>query len=148
MHGFVRMDVTHAPPNRRRDELTRQANALRSNLIQHIDALGRRRRQALDPRVQLRRHFRGVLLGAGVAVLLAAGGLAFAAYKLGERRSRRGWLPALVGAWRRPDAPREARSRGILPAVAKVAKSALLSLAVAAVKQAAVRATAARAPAE
>lgn len=144
MHGFVRMDVTHAPPNPRRAELTRQANELRSNLLHHVGALGRRRREALDPREQLRRHARGALIGAGVAVLLVAGGLAFAAYKLGTRRSRRGWLPALVGAWRRPEPPPEARPRGAWRAFLDLGKSALLAAAAAAVKQAAVRATAKR----
>ena len=92
-------------PTPERDALLHKANSVRADLLHHIDLLERRRRVALDVPRQIRRHFRGAVVVAGLGVLLLSAGVAFAVHGVVTRHQRRRAkrLDALLTVWRRPD---------------------------------------------
>ena len=76
-----------------REALAARANAVRARLVETAEALDRRRREALDVRLQLRRHAGALSVAAGaLAVTLIGGGvlltLRLGARRRGERRLR------------------------------------------------------------
>jgi hypothetical protein len=76
--------------------LERQADAIRERLGGEVDELGRRGRDALDLRLQLRRH-PGKFAAAGA--LLVAGAVGRILWGLARRRQARGWRGRLRRLW-------------------------------------------------
>jgi hypothetical protein len=87
-----------------RDELAREANAVRSKLLRTVEQLDRKRQDLMDLRYQVRRHV-GLLVAAAGVILLATGGAAIVSVHrvatAGARRRRERWTLAR-SAWKRP----------------------------------------------
>ena len=88
-----------------REELERQANLVRSRLLDTIDAIDRRRHAMTDVRHQVRKHALPVGIGTGVLVLGIAAGIAYAVHRVGTRdeRRRRDRYRALGALWNHPE---------------------------------------------
>jgi hypothetical protein len=111
----------------RGEDLARQANRVRRELLGTIEQLGHRRQNALDLGRQLRRHARQLLLIGGVLVVVTAGAAALAVHRIAtapSRRRRDRWRLA-KSVWRHP----ERALRGERGTVArKVLRSLLISV--------------------
>src|SRR5258708_7588919 len=116
-----------------RDELTREANEVRSKLMRTVEQLDRRRHEAMDLTVQLKRHVRQVAAVGAVFLLATAAAVAIVVQRVAsaaQRRRRDRWILAR-SMWRNPErALRAERRRSFF---ADLLRSALLSLANAAV---------------
>jgi hypothetical protein len=77
-----------------RSELVEREQQARSRLMDAIEKLVRLRRNALDPRLQLRRHLAGVVAAGGVLVAAAAVIMIVLMHRheiAGRRRQRARW---------------------------------------------------------
>jgi hypothetical protein len=77
------------------DELEREVAGLRNRLGALIGELGRRRREAMDVRLQVRRHPVSVVLGTAVVLGLVGLGIAAVVHRRRQARSVRGRILAL-----------------------------------------------------
>jgi hypothetical protein len=121
----------HDGHGKAREELTRQANMVRSKLLRTVEVLDQRRHDALDLRLQMQRHVRQVVALAGIALVFTAGAVAVAVHHLSTapERRRRNRLRLAREMWRRPDlVMRSARRKG-RPFGAELLRSVLLGLA-------------------
>jgi hypothetical protein len=101
------------PNGKSRVELEREANLVRSRLLRTVEQLDRRGHDALDLRLQLRNHFRQVVIGAAALMLATVGAIALIVHgetvAAEKRRLERRLL--FRGHWRRPPVePRPERS--------------------------------------
>ena len=85
-----------------RDELTAEANQVRSNLLRKVEQLDHRRHDAFDVRLQIERHFLQVAILGGVFVVATAAAVALVVRRIttASERRRRGSI-----AHRTPRAP-------------------------------------------
>lgn len=88
-----------------REDLVHEADAVRAKLLQTVRRLDRRRHEALDFKLQLRRHARtlaalGVL---GLVITGSAAGLAVSRISSAAARRRRDRWRLARSVWRRPD---------------------------------------------
>jgi hypothetical protein len=121
----------HDSHGKTREELTRQANLIKSKLLRTVEVLDQRRHEAVDLKLQLQRHVRQIVAVAGVALVVTSLAVALAVHRIStapERRRRNRRL--LVGQmWRRPDlVMRSARRKG-RPVGVELLRSILLGLA-------------------
>jgi hypothetical protein len=117
-----------------RDDLARQANRVRSQLMRTVERLDRRRHQALDAGQRVQRQVRQILLLGGSLLLgaAAASAVAFLAFRASpdarrwqrgrRRRDRRGLAKT---AWSHPERLLRAQ-RGSFPR--ELARSVLLAV--------------------
>jgi hypothetical protein len=112
------------------DELTAEADTVRSKLLHTVEELDRRRHDALDVRLQIRRHALPLGAAAGVLVLSAVGVTAIVTHRIVTAQSRRRVerIRMLRRGWLHPD--KVARRR---PFFAELGRSILLGLLSAAV---------------
>ena len=111
-----------------RDELTAEANRVRSNLLRKVEQLDHRRHDAFDIRLQLERHFLQVAILGGAIVVATAAAVALIAHRLttaSERRRRGRWLLARR-VWQHPETAMSGPRGSIL---AELGRSVLLGLA-------------------
>lgn len=97
------------------DDLSREANASRSRLLRTLEELDRRGHEALDLRLQVRRHAGGVAV-AGVVVILAASGLAVLVVEgllAARHRGRQRWVLARW-VWAHPTSALHGQKRPFL----------------------------------
>lgn len=71
------------------EALTAEANAARAKLLRTVEEIDHRAHDAVNVRLQLRRHWKEALGVAVVAGVLVVGGVALAVYRLATRRERR-----------------------------------------------------------
>ncbi|MDP9001445.1 MAG: hypothetical protein M3O46_15195 [Myxococcota bacterium] len=114
------------------EELSIEADEVRSKLLRTVEELDQRRHEALDLRFQIKRHLERhleqVVLASGVLVLATAGTAAFVAYRLAtavDRRRRNRWRLAKY-LWQRPERALRAQRRSWF---AEIGRSALVALA-------------------
>jgi hypothetical protein len=115
-----------------RDELAREANQARSKLLRTVEQLDRRRHDALDLRLQLRRHVRQLMAVGGLLLLATAGAVALVVHRVTsftQRRRRDRWVLA-KSMWRHPDRAMRGERGSFF---AELARSLLLTMASAAV---------------
>lgn len=88
-----------------RERLERQANLARARLVTTIDALDRRAHEAVDVKLQLRRHRTALFVMAGVVLAPLVGAIAFSVYRsaTNDRRRRKERVRALERSWRHPE---------------------------------------------
>ena len=114
-----------------REELTRQANLVRSKLLRTVEVLDQRRHDAVDLKLQLQRHVRQVAVVAGIALVVTAAAVAVAVHRIStapERRRRNRRL--LAGPmWRRPDLVMRSSRRTGRPFAVELLRSVLLGVA-------------------
>jgi hypothetical protein len=121
----------HDGHSKTREDLTRQANLVRSKLLRTVEVLDQRRHDAVDLKLQLQRHVRQVVAMAGIALVLTAAAVAFAVHRIStaperRRRNRR----RLAGQmWRRPDLVMRSARRTGRPFAVELLRSVLLGLA-------------------
>jgi len=121
----------HDGHGKAREELTRQANLVRSKLLRTVEVLDQRRHDAVDLKLQLQRHVRQVAVVAGIALVLTAAAVAVAVYRIStaperRRRNRR----RLAGQmWRRPDLVIRSSRRTGRPFAVELLRSVLLGVA-------------------
>jgi hypothetical protein len=111
-----------------RDELAREANEVRSKLMRTVEQLDRRRHQAVDVRLQMKRHLRQLVVAGAVLVVLTAGTVALLVNRVAtatERRRRHRWTLA-KDVWRHPE---RAIRRERRPFLSELARAVLLSAA-------------------
>lgn len=111
-----------------RDELAREANRVRSKLLRTVEQLDRRRHEALDLHLQIRRHLRQVVALGALLVLAAAGAVALIAHRVStasQRRQRNRWRLA-KRVWWHPERLTGGEGRSFF---GELARSALLVLA-------------------
>jgi hypothetical protein len=86
-----------------RAELEVRANAVRSRLLRVVRELNRRGHDAVDLKLQVRRHWVQVVIGGAVLIVATAGAIGLSVHRAAERRrAARGGI--LRGRWRRPAA--------------------------------------------
>lgn len=123
--------MNHNGHGKSRDDLTRQANKVRSKLLHTVEVLDQRRHEALDLKLQLQRHMRTVLALSGIALVVTAGAVALAVHRIStaperRRRDRR----RLVGhMWRHPDRVIRGARREGRPFLVELLRSVLLGVA-------------------
>jgi hypothetical protein len=96
-----------------RDDLARQANQVRTKLLRTVEQLDQRRHDALDLRLQMKRHFRQLAVSGGVLMLAAVGAAALLVQRVAtaaERRRRNRWTLA-KRVWSHPDRQLRAERR-------------------------------------
>jgi hypothetical protein len=124
-----------------RDELTREANDVRSKLLRTVEQLDRRRQDAFDVRLQLQRHLRQLSIFAGMLLLVTAGTVTLVVHRTvnaNQRRRRNRWRLA-KRLWRHPERTIRAERRSFF---GELARSILLAVASTAVTLPARRAVA------
>jgi hypothetical protein len=82
--GTARVNGNEKAETRPPREIERDIEHLRSRLDKSLAELDRRRHELTDVRLQMRRH-PGVFIGAGAAVALMIGGVAFAVWRSRKR---------------------------------------------------------------
>jgi hypothetical protein len=88
-----------------RDQLTAEANRVRSNLLRKVEQLDHRRHDAFDVRLQIERHFLQVAILGGVFVVATAAAVALVVRRIttaSERRRRGRWRMA-KRVWQDPE---------------------------------------------
>jgi hypothetical protein len=111
-----------------REELEREADLVRSKLLHTVERLDQRRHDALDLRLQVRRHLGQLALAAGLLVLVSAGVVTLVVHRVAtaaERRRRARWRLART-VWHHPERAIRAE-RG--PLYAEIARSIAIVLA-------------------
>ena len=114
-----------------RIDLKVRANAIRAKLLRVVEELDRRGHDAVDVRLQLRRHA-GQLVIAGVAVIAATvGAIALAAHRGAVAAERRRLAQGRIfrGRWRAPPAPPPARRGFFAETVRSIAIATLTACA-------------------
>ena len=88
-----------------RERLEREANMARARLATTIDEIDRRAHEAVDVKLQLRRHAAPLAVAAGIVVLPIVAAIGVGIYRLATRdaRMRRERVRALKRGWRHPD---------------------------------------------
>lgn len=109
---------THAGRLPDRDQLESEANVARERLARTLEVLDRRRHEAVDIRLQLRRHRRGLVIAGGVTIV-TAGGVTVTAVLLRRARARaeakpRSLVEMLRRVWRGPERVARTEPRGFL----------------------------------
>jgi hypothetical protein len=115
-----------------RDELTRQANLVRTKLLHTVEQLDHRRHEVLDLRLQLRRHLRDLAIVGGILLVATSAGVALAVQRIAnaaQRRRRGRWILAR-DLWRHPDRAMRGERRSFL---GQVLRSLALTVVTAAV---------------
>ncbi len=110
-----------------REGLERRADIARWKLVRTLDALARKRHDALDVRLQVRRHLMFVVVIGGGLVVLIVGGIASQVVASRPTRVRRRFAArwsALGRLWRHPDDVVRARE----PVMTTVAKRVVTGL--------------------
>jgi len=123
--------MNHNGHPKSRDDLTRQANVVRSKLLRTVEVLDQRRHDAVDLKLQLKRHVRQVVALGGLAVVFTAAAVAFAVHRVSTapERRRRNRRQLARQMWGRPDlVVRSARRTG-RPFAVELLRSVLLGLA-------------------
>ncbi|HTQ45153.1 MAG TPA: hypothetical protein VMI75_20475 [Polyangiaceae bacterium] len=120
----------HNGHSKAREDLTRQANLVRSKLLRTVEVLDQRRHDALDLKLQLQRHVRQVVVAAGIALVATAVVVAFAVHRIstapGRRRRNRRILALQM--WRRPDLVMRSSRRTGRPFAVELLRSVLLGV--------------------
>jgi hypothetical protein len=121
----------HNGHSKAREDLTRQANLVRSKLLRTVEVLDQRRHDALDLKVQLQRHVRQVVLLAGIALVGTAVAVAFAVHRISTspERRRRNRRTLALQLWRRPDLVMRSSRRTGRPFAVELLRSVLLGVA-------------------
>jgi hypothetical protein len=115
-----------------RDELAREANQVRSKLLRTVEQLDRRRHDALDLPLQLKRHVRQLMALGALLLVATAGAMAIVVHRvatLAERRRRDRWILA-KNMWRHPERAMRGERGSFF---GELARSVLLTMASAAV---------------
>jgi hypothetical protein len=121
----------HDGHSKAREDLTRQANLVRSKLLRTVEVLDQRRHDAVDLKLQLQRHVRQVVVVAGIALVLTAVAVGFAVHRIStapdrRRRNRRRLARQM---WRRPDLVMRSSRRTGRPFAVELLRSVLLGVA-------------------
>lgn len=114
-----------------RSELVREADLARARLLDTVEKLDQRRREMLDPQVQLRRQLRPLAIGGFVVVAVAAAGAGLVAHRgaTADQRRRRARWRLLRDLWRHPERVVRGERRSLAE---RVLRSALVTLVTAA----------------
>ncbi len=123
--------MNHNGHGKSRDDLTRQANQVRSKLLHTVEVLDQRRHEALDLKLQLQRHVRTVIALAGIALVVTSAAVAFAVHRISTapERRRRDRRRLLGQMWRHPDRVIRGARREGRPFFVELLRSVLLGVA-------------------
>lgn len=123
--------MNHNGHSKSREDLARQANQVRSKLLHTVEVLDQRRHDALDLKLQLQRHVRQVLALTGLALVLTAGAVALAVYRVStsDQRRRRDRRLLARQVWTRPGRVLRGSRRQGRPFVVELFRSVLLGVA-------------------
>lgn len=119
------MSEKHTKSNR--EALEHQADLVRANLMQHLDAIDRRRHEMFDVQRLARKYFKQIALAVAGGLVLGVGSVGLLTYRLATRTRRieDHRIRAVVGAWLRPELVAKKKEPGIWGMVRKAAFSAL-----------------------
>ena len=70
------------------EALTVKANRARARLLETVDAIDRKRHDAFNVGLQVRKHAEPIAIGGGAIVLAVAAGVGLVAYRIATRRER------------------------------------------------------------
>lgn len=107
----------------REEELSIAADEVRSKLLRTVAELDQRRHEALDLRLQVKRHLKQVVAASGLMILATAGTAAFVVYRVAtasERRRRYRWRLA-KDVWGHPDRALRAERRALFADIGRAA---------------------------
>lgn len=123
--------MNHNGHGKSRDDLTRQANQVRSKLLHTVEVLDQRRHEAIDLKLQLQRHVRTVMALAGIALLVTSAAVAFAVHRISTapERRRRDRRRLVLQMWHHPDRVIRGARREGRPFVVELLRSVLLGVA-------------------
>ena len=111
-----------------REDLSREAYQVRSQLVRTVDELDDRRHGALDFRMRLKRHLRNLAVAGGLLLVATAAAVAVVASRVAtapDRRRRNRWRLA-KRLWRHPEKAMRAERRSFF---GEVGRSLLLAIA-------------------
>jgi tRNA/tmRNA/rRNA uracil-C5-methylase (TrmA/RlmC/RlmD family) len=123
--------MNHNGHGKSRDDLARQANQVRSKLLRTVEVLDQRRHEALDLKLQVQRHVRQIVAMAGIALVLSAGLVAFAVYRISTapERRRRDRVRLVRHMWHHPDRVIRGAKREGRHSLVELGRSVLLGIA-------------------
>jgi hypothetical protein len=114
------------------EELTVKANRARARLLETVDAIDRKRHDALNLNLQLRKHAEPIAIGGGAIFLAVAGGVGLIAYQMATRseRLRHERFSMLRRLWIHPERAARREPRSFLGQLARNVVLGLLSTAI------------------